>query len=165
MTRINHCEGDASCAAFCHRTDMYSMRCGVNWMKNIGRWREDDLMEWLKENWAEDLEQMKDTYSRWDCTTAKVDGMVELKCRRKHYPTMLIEKKKYDALMEQGGTPLYINSTPNGIYVWDLSKLDIEWDVEHKHPATTSFGNRARVAKEVGYLDINDAEVLYDISR
>ena len=126
-----------------------------------GRWKEADLFAWLKENEFSDLQLMEETYSKWDCITDVRESVIELKCRRAHYPTMLIEKKKYDAVVaraeELGYSPLYINSTPQGVFVWDLDTVDVEFKVEHKHPATTAFGNRQRVPKEVGYLDVENA--------
>ena len=125
---------------------------------------EKELIEILREEKYPDLEKMKNEFSKWDCTSADDALVIELKCRRKHYPTMLIEKPKFEALLarakELDYTPLYINSTPTGIYSWDLTKVLIEWKIENKHPATTSFGARGRVPKEVGYLNIEDAEIL-----
>lgn len=127
--------------------------------KHISVWREKDLFAFLQ-NKMTDLTMMEDTMSRWDCISDRKKLVIELKCRRKHYDTLLIEKKKFDALMlkaEQiGYRPMYINSTPQGIFGWYLDKVDIEFKVEHKHPATTAFNNKGRVPKEVGYLSIED---------
>lgn len=134
-------------------------------MVNINNWKEKDLFAYLKTHHSPELGKIDETYSRWDCISK--DEIIELKCRRVHYPTMLIEKKKYDALQLEASRhknykAVYINSTPKGIYKWVLdSTLPIEWLVEHKHPATTAFGNRSIVAKEVGYLDVTKASTLY----
>lgn len=120
----------------------------------LDSWKEKHLLEWLQNNWDDTLRKSEDTFSRWDCESEGNDGHIELKCRRKHYDTMLIEKKKYDALFETGSNPIYINSTPKGIYLWYLKDNDIEWKIETKHPATTTFSNTRRVEKEVGYLSI-----------
>ena len=113
-----------------------------------------------------DLARAEHKMSRWDCRSDCSRLLIELKCRRTHYPTLLLEKKKYDAMLskaeELGYEPLYINSTPKGIYVFNLKDLDIEFKVEHKHPATTAFGNRSRVAKEVGYLCIETQGYKFD---
>jgi hypothetical protein len=53
--------------------------------------------------------------------------------------------------------PFYINSTPLGIYSFDLTEIDEpEWFV-HQMPATTEFENSDKVEKVVGYLDIEEA--------
>lgn len=132
-------------------------------INDLYSWKEKDLFAYLKLHHYPDLHKVEDTYSRWDCISK--DRVIELKCRRTHYPTMLIEKKKYDALQLEAKKlkhkAVYINSTPRGIYKWLLDdNLPIEWLIEHKHPATTSFGNRNIISKEVGYLDIKDAKVL-----
>ena len=126
---------------------------------------ESKLFDWLKERKLPDLKKSGYKLSRWDCSSEGAKKLIELKCRRKHYPDMLIEKKKYDAMIakaeELGYEAYYINSTPFGIYSWNLTEAaDIEWKVETKHPATTHFGNTMRVPKEVGYLRIEDAVML-----
>lgn len=134
-------------------------------MDKLSLWREKDLFNYLKET-TKDLRLMEDTYSRWDCITDEDKEVIELKCRRTHYPTLLIEKKKFDAIVEKakevGYRPVYINTTPKGIYKWYLDEEEIEWKVEHRHPATTAFGNRTRVAKEVGYLEVNKGNKIYE---
>ena len=124
---------------------------------------EKELFETLKKT-IPDLEKTKSQFSRHDCISDLDELVIELKCRKKHYPTMLIEKKKYDHLLAKAEelryTPLYINSTPEGIFVWYLKDLKIDFKLETKHPATTHFGYTQRVPKEVGYLSIEDAERL-----
>ena len=124
--------------------------------------KEEALFLHLKETYYPDLEFSEDQYCKYDCRDDEV--VIELKCRNTHYPTMMIEKKKYDALIavaeDKALTPLYVNSTPEGIFAWNLYDVDIEWRIENKHPATTAFANTNRVPKEVGYLDINEAKVL-----
>ena len=125
---------------------------------------EAQLIKYLKESHYPDLIKAKNKYSRWDCIDNTNKLIIELKCRRRHYDTLLIEKKKYDAILnranELGYTPLYINSTPKGVFSWDLGVQKIDWNIEFKHPATTAFSNRKVVSKEVGYLDLLNAEIL-----
>jgi hypothetical protein len=53
--------------------------------------------------------------------------------------------------------PYYINSTPQGVYSFDLMDLpEPEW-VTGWMPVTTEFTNRSKVEKLVGYLDIEEA--------
>ena len=53
--------------------------------------------------------------------------------------------------------PFYINSTPLGIYSFDLMDIpEPEW-VIHWMPATSEFDNRNEIEKLVGYLDIEEA--------
>ena len=54
---------------------------------------------------------------------------------------------------------IYINSTPKGIYLFNLHDITPNWKVQYIR-ATTEFGNSNRIAKEVMYLNIFDSRVL-----
>lgn len=82
---------------------------------------------------------------------------IELKCRNKHYDELLIEKDKYDALIKRskefGTTPMYINSTPNGIFVFNLGKVpEPQWEDKGGLPTTSHFSDRRKIVKTVGFL-------------
>ena len=92
------------------------------------------------------------------------DSYIELKCRRTHYPTLLIEKKKWDYLAEirarTGAKTLYINSTPQGIYQWDLGAITPpQWRLMAM-PDKTDFAGSKTIEKLVGFLDIRHSELL-----
>lgn len=55
--------------------------------------------------------------------------------------------------------PYYINSTPEGVYRWNLYTVNPEWFVK-KIKATTEFENANLIDKEIALLDVIDAEVL-----
>ena len=124
-------------------------------------WQENDLFEWLKQNVYPDLVKSKNPLSRWDCYSPNAGHRIELKCRKKHYNTLLLEKKKYDAMIleceKHLDIPIYINSTPDGIFSFNLNKIYPTFEVNNKNPATTQFYNNNRVEKEVTYLEINEA--------
>ena len=123
-------------------------------------WKEQDLFDFLKQNYLPDLVKAKNQMSRWDCYSPKHKMRIELKCRRRHYPTLLIEKKKYDAMISESAKhndiPSYINSTPKGIYFFDLSKVNPQWEINSRNPATTYWGG-SKIEKEVAYLHISQA--------
>lgn len=125
-------------------------------------WKEPDLFDWLKENVYPDLVKAKKQMSRWDCYSPGTGHRIELKCRRKHYDTLLIEKKKYDAMIkkcdEHLDTPMYFNSTPKGIYGFNLNLVQPNWEINDKNPATTYFSNNEKIEKEVAYLQISEAK-------
>ena len=61
-------------------------------------------------------------------------------------------------------TPYYINSTPEGIFSFNLSKLpEPEW-ADKWMPTTTEFANTKKIMKKVGFLDISLAKRLDQIS-
>jgi hypothetical protein len=131
-------------------------------MKPINK--EDDLFDFLKHSTYPDLVKAKNQMSRWDCYSPSTRHRIELKCRRKHYDTLLIEKKKFDAIIstceDNLDIPIYLCSTPVGVYSFNLFWITPEWEVNRRNPATTQFANGARVEKEVAYLSIKEAKEL-----
>ena len=76
----------------------------------------------------------------------------------------MIEKKKWDYLAEirarTGARTLYISSTPQGIYQWDLGAIKTpEW-LSKRLPSKTDFAGSQQIDKLVGFLDIQHAELL-----
>ena len=130
---------------------------------------EVDLFNWLKANVYNDLQGSKEKMSVWDCKSEKFKNLVELKCRRTHYPDLLIERKKYDSVTkksnELGFRPVYICSTPNGIYGFYLDKVDLNWQINRKNPKTTDFSNNNKVEKEVAYIPLTQAQVIYESNK
>lgn len=102
------------------------------------------------------------TYSFRDGYSSDLKLSVELKCRRRHYEYLLIERSKYEKLL-RNKRMRYINSTPEGIFSFNLKKIEEpNWWVEEM-PATTDFDRCKRVNKEVGYLNIKDAKNITDL--
>ena len=122
---------------------------------------EAELFEYLQENLYPDLVKSEGIYDSFDCISQQAGHYIELKCRHTHYPTLLIEEMKYRKLITQSAErdliPFYINSTPLGVYSFDLMDIpEPEW-VIHWMPATSEFDNRNEIEKLVGYLDIEEA--------
>lgn len=107
----------------------------------------------------------KDPYCRWDAESDKY--LAELKCRRAHYTTQLIEHPKLEYCTEEaeksGKEFLYCVNTPEGTYIFNVSKLlkegyDFQWETR-KMPNKTMFGQWEKVDKKVGYIDVNTAQL------
>lgn len=126
-------------------------------------WTEKELFDYLRANVYPDLVKSHKPMSRWDCYSPTFFHRIELKCRGKHYDTLLLEKKKYDALMRKCSdtidTPIYINSTPQGIYRFDLFLIEPKWEVQY-HNKTTQFSQTNKIPKEVMMLPVVDAQIL-----
>lgn len=123
--------------------------------------KEVDLFEYLKSGLYPDLVKSPGIYDSFDCISELAGHYIELKCRQTHYPTLLIEEMKYRKLITQSAErdliPFYINSTPLGVYSFDLMDLpEPEW-VNGWMPATTEFSRNQKITKLVGYLDIEEA--------
>lgn len=125
---------------------------------------ESKLFTYLKENVIFDLEQSEDQYSFYDCYSLEFNWDVELKCRKTHYDDLIIEKSKYDKLLFRSiyhnTEPIYINSTPRGIYLFKLVDIPMpQWE-DRMMPKTSEFSQRHFISKTVGYLNISDSERL-----
>lgn len=124
---------------------------------------EDKLFKFLTESHYPDLVKATSPISRWDCYSPEYYHRIELKCRSKHFDSLLIEKKKYDALMDKCNdnldVPIYINSTPKGIYRFNLYFVKPKWE-KRQLRSTTEFSNKRWIEKEVAMLDVIDAEIL-----
>jgi hypothetical protein len=118
---------------------------------------EESLFIFLFE-WYRDLTRADDPFSVWDCYSEMRNVYIELKCRRTHYEQLLIEKSKYDRLSaaaaEKSMIPLYICSTPLGIWGFSLPRIQVTWE-DKEMPVTTDFENQRKIIKTVGFLDIS----------
>jgi len=126
-------------------------------------WNEQRLFDYLVGCCYSDLVKAKKQMSRWDCYSPQTFHRIEMKCRSKHFDGLLIEKKKFDALIEKChdnlDIPIYINSTPSGVFRFNLYNVEPNWRVDH-FKKTTQFANNNKIPKEVAYLDVKDAEIL-----
>jgi len=123
---------------------------------------QNDLLTLLNEEMNLELTGTdKDQYCRWDAESDKY--LAELKCRRTHYDTQLIEYDKLDSVMQEAAKTdkefLYCVSTPEGVYIFNVSKLcredyDFNWE-DRGMPTTTDFTNTNHKTKRVGYIDVN----------
>ncbi|CAB4136500.1 hypothetical protein UFOVP309_19 [uncultured Caudovirales phage] len=130
----------------------------------MNNWKEIDLFNYLVENVYPDLVKAKNQMSKWDCYSVSTGHRIELKCRQKHYETLLLEKKKFDAMIQECekhlDIPIYINSTPKGVFSFNLHLILPDWELNSRNPATTQFGNTQKIEKEVTYLEITKAKQL-----
>ena len=121
---------------------------------------EQELFNYIKGRYLEDLVKSADQYDYYDCTSTLYRLHIELKCRHRHYDELLIEQDKYKALIahaqELGFTPFYVNATPQGIYAFNLKKTKVTWTVK-KLPAKTEFDSQGQVDKTVALLPIAEA--------
>jgi hypothetical protein len=116
---------------------------------------EKQLFQLLKSRLIPDLEST-DMYNPKDAVSSKYGMAIELKCRKKHYEYLILEKFKYDKLIKYDKAR-YIVSTPYGIYSFNLKKIEPEW-IEAMLPATTEFENSNWIKKKVAYLNISEAK-------
>jgi len=125
------------------------------------RVNEQELFDHLKGGWYPDLVKSEGQYDSFDCISEQNKQYIELKCRHTHYPDLLIERSKYVRLVDEAGfrvlDPWYINSTPQGIYAFDLSRVPEPAWSERWMPTTTEFANTSKKMKTVGFLHLDYA--------
>jgi hypothetical protein len=131
--------------------------------KCLSKWRESDLFEWLSENYYNLLVDTSKNFSKSDCYDIETKNRIELKCRATHYEKLIIEKPKYEYLIKESkkfaDVPIYINSTPKGIYLFNLNDLKLEW-FKKPLPKTTEFKNNNYISKEIATININKSKQL-----
>jgi hypothetical protein len=120
---------------------------------------EQGLFDYIKETYLEDLQKSEHTYEYIDATSYGYRLSIELKCRHTHYDELILEKDKYESLMQQanelGFTPFYINSTPKGIYAFNLRIIKVTWTT--KRLPSSTVDNGPAIDKEVALLHIDKA--------
>ena len=120
---------------------------------------EQSLFDYIKSTYLEDLEKSEHTYEYIDATSTGYRLTIELKCRTTHYDELIIEKDKYESLMDRaqdlGFTPFYINSTPKGIYAFNLRKITVTWTT--KRLPSSTFYDAHEIEKKVSRFHIDKA--------
>ncbi len=119
---------------------------------NLLHLNEEKLFNLIKSSLIFDLTKT-DKYNRTDAFSNELDIKIELKCRTKHYPTLLIEEDKYNELIGHQRSR-YITSTPSGVYSFNLKKIPAPIFSMMAMPITTEFGPIQWVNKSVAFLDI-----------
>ena len=122
--------------------------------------KEPELFDYLKEFHYPDLEKSEGQFDSFDCISQERRHYIELKSRNTHYPTLLIEQAKYEALIISAGQlglyPWYINSTPDGVWGFDLSKLPVPDWADKWLPTTTEFSRKGNRNKLVGFIAVEE---------
>ena len=120
---------------------------------------EQALFDYIKATYLEDLVKSEHDYEYLDATSSGYRLTIELKCRQTHYDELILEKDKYEALMDRandlGFTPFYINSTPQGIYAFNLRKITVTFTT--KRLPSSTVDNGPVIDKKVALLHIDKA--------
>ena len=123
---------------------------------------EKTLFNYLKNKYWNDLELSTDEFSSWDCFSYSTKTRIELKCRKTHYKELMIEKQKYYSLVKKyiqlNEIPLYINSTPEGIFAFDLREINPVWITDKIMPKTTERNTKTKTQKTYGLINISEGK-------
>ena len=107
------------------------------------------------EGW--DLEWTGGGSERWDAkgkTQKGYDCVIEMKFRKKHYETKMLEKDKYDALMalDKDVIKIYLVNDAKGNFLFYLNTLEMPPAVKKYCPDTTMW-TKKRLLKEVYLIE------------
>lgn len=125
-----------------------------------------------------EITQMSDiaSYRKWDAAiiSADTEYLCEVKTRdwmMDDFGDWILEQMKYDALKdvqkrmyEQRGrhlTILYINIFNDGVLIWNLDKIELNFHV--RESKMTQHGNRNKITKQVANLNAS-AATRYDLN-
>jgi len=118
------------------------------------------LFDALKNNFFPDLTFYDDYYNATDCYSIKDRLEIELKCRFTHYDKMMIEENKYKNIIKRAAVnnrkPVYICSSPKGIFFWDIGNIVIKFSEIGDLPVDGYDLSGERITKSVGFLSVED---------
>ena len=93
-------------------------------------------------------------------TPKNKEVIIEIKLRKKYYKNKMIEKYKYDKLLDEDADALYFVADPKGHYIFWLNDLAKQETVELYCPDTTLW-TKKRNNKECYLLDERDAHKIH----
>lgn len=103
----------------------------------------------------------------------KANHIIEVKVRDIHYDEMMLEKRKYDELKAvlkreyNVADIIYINTTPKGTFIWNVTKLEeqqkIKWETKLCNKSTVQ--DKGKIEKRVTLLPINKAKHIPHITN
>ena len=121
---------------------------GIIQLLNLDGWQ----LEWTGEQY-EHFDAKGLTPKGYNC-------LMEIKVRNKYYNDKIIEKYKYDKLMQQGNCmKFYYVFDEQGNYLFHLDNLKLELKILDC-PSTTSFENKEKRTKEVYLLTESQASII-----
>jgi len=135
-------------------------------LKKINKFEKAVVMILNFDGW--DLKHTGDGSTKWDAEgfTPEKNGkrsrcVIEMKFRNKYYEDKMLEKDKYDALMDLDDDiiKLYFVNDPKGNFMYWLNTLKMPKTIKKYCPDTTMW-TKKRLLKDVYLLTENDAVII-----
>ena len=98
----------------------------------------------------------------WDAEGLTPKGkecVIEMKFRNKYYPTKMLEKFKYDKLMNTGKVAFYFVNDPKANYMFWLNDIQMPDPVDKYCPETTMWQNN-KIVKPCFLLEESQAAMI-----
>jgi hypothetical protein len=131
-----------------NETSHHKWERGIIYLLNLDGW---DL-EWTGEN-TEHFDAIGKTPKGFDC-------VIEFKLRHAYYPTKVLEKFKYDKLMENDCLKFYYVFDSRGNYLYYLDSLELPEPNIINCKATEKFGRDELINKTVYFLSESQASII-----
>jgi len=129
-------------------TSHHKWERGIIYLLNLDGW---DL-EWTGEEF-EHFDARGKTPKGFDC-------VIEFKLRNAYYPTKVLEKYKYDKLMENDCLKFYYVFDSRGNYLYYLDSLELPEPNIINCKATEKFGRDELINKTVYFLSESQASII-----
>jgi len=128
-------------------------------IKTVEKWEKTVVWFLNLDGW--DLDWTGDGYKHYDASGYTSKGhpcVIEMKFRTKYYEDKMLEKYKYDKLMEMDDDiiKLYFVNDPKGNFLYWLNKIKLPEPVKMYCPDTTMW-TKKRLLKPVYLLKENQA--------
>ncbi len=125
---------------------------------------ERTIVQWLNEFEDWDLKWSEGKYEHYDAIGKTPKGhkcVMEMKFRNKYYKDKLLEKYKYDKLMEMDSetVKLYFVSDPKGNYLYWINYLEMP-EIKELYCPDTTFWTKKRKLKKVYLLTEDMASII-----
>ena len=98
----------------------------------------------------------------WDAVGTTPKGqqcVIEMKFRKTYYDTKIIEKFKYDKLIETGKVAMYLVNDPKGNYMFWLNNLK-DLKTKNMYCPDTTLWTKKKVSKPCYLLNESDAAII-----
>ena len=129
-------------------------------IKDIHKWERSVITLLNLDGWM--LNHTGEGSQSWDAegTTPKhQECVIEMKFRNKYYDTKIIEKDKFDRLINTGKVALYFVNDPKGNYMFWLNNLK-DLEIKNMYCPSTTLWNSKKVYKPCYLLKESDAAII-----
>ena len=131
-------------------------------IKKIHKWEKAVITLLNNDGW--ELTHTGENYESWDATgytPKKIPCVIEMKFRKTYYETKMLEKYKYDKLIDTGKVALYFVNDPKGNYLFWLNELT-NLEIKEMYCPDTTLWTKKRLKKPCYLLKEEDARIIND---
>ena len=131
-------------------------------IKKIHKWEKAVITLLNNDGW--ELTHTGQKYESWDAEGITPKGhecVIEMKFRKTYYETKMLEKYKYDKLIDTGKVALYFVNDPKGNYLFWLNELT-DLEIKEMYCPDTTLWTKKRLRKPCYLLKEEDARIIND---